>query len=101
MIEKKSINIKGGARQGSGRKPGSPNRKTAEVQRKVEDTGITPLQFMIEVMRDEGREPRERLNAAISAAPYVHPKLSSIEHSGANGADLLPTVINIVSGKSA
>ena len=41
---------------------------------------------MLEVMRDVGGERRERLNAAIAAAPYIHPKLSSVELSGKDGA---------------
>jgi hypothetical protein len=80
--EKKSKeikNIKGGARPGAGRKAGSPNKKTAELQAAVAQSGLTPLEYMLQVMRNDSNEPRERLNAAVSAAPYVHAKLSSIE----------------------
>lgn len=34
-------------------------------------------------MRDVEEELSTRLDAAKSAAPYVHPKLANIEHSGA------------------
>lgn len=79
MSEKQSKGIKGGKRPGAGRKPGVPNKRTAELQAEVEATGITPLEFMLRIMRDESAEQRDRLNAAISAAPYVHAKLSSVE----------------------
>ena len=75
----------GGARKGAGRKPGIPTKKTVELQRAVEESGITPLEYMLSVMRSVDTEPRERLAAAQSAAPYVHAKLASIELSGPNG----------------
>jgi hypothetical protein len=33
-------------------------------------------------MRDDNQDLAVRLDAAKSAAPYIHPKLSNIEHSG-------------------
>ncbi len=45
----------------------------------AEESGITPLQFMLDVMRDEANDPKDRLSAANMAAPYVHAKLSSVE----------------------
>lgn len=90
--EKISKNIKGGARTGSGRKKGSPNKKTAELQKSVAESGITPLEYLLSVMRDPAAERLHRQNAAIAAAPYVHAKLSSIDatvnHSGAVGIDV-------------
>lgn len=79
MTEKISNNTKGGARPGAGRKKGSPNKKTAEVQRVVAESGITPLEYMLQIMRNPLAEDAQRLDAAKSAAPYVHAKLSSIE----------------------
>lgn len=78
-VEKQSTKIKGGARPGAGRKRGTPNRKTAETVKAVEQSGLTPLEYMLSVMRDVANEPRDRLSAAEKAAPYVHAKLSSIE----------------------
>lgn len=79
MSEKQSTSIKGGKRPGAGRKKGVPNKRTAEIQAKVEESGLTPLDYMLSIMRDAVAEPRERLQAAINAAPYVHAKLSSID----------------------
>lgn len=78
MIEKQSNNQKGGKRAGAGRKKGEPNKRTAEAQAKAEEGGITPLEYMLEVMRTSSDE-RMRMSAAQAAAPYVHAKLSSIE----------------------
>lgn len=91
-IEKQSNEInatsKGGRRPGAGRKPNTPNKRTAELQKAVEESGMTPLDYMLSVMRNETNEPRERLTAAVSAAPYVHAKLSSIELAGKDGAPM-------------
>lgn len=92
MVEKQSTGIKGGKRPGAGRKKGVPNKRTAEVQAAVEESGITPLDFMLNIMRTEPPETEDarvrldyqamRFEAAKAAAPYVHAKLAAIEHSG-------------------
>lgn len=91
QAEKKSEKINGGARPGAGRKPGSPNKKTAELIKAVAESGVTPLDYMLTVMRNDLGDPRERLNAAVSAAPYVHAKLASIEVSGKGGGPIVIT----------
>ena len=88
MTEKKSSGIKGGRREGAGRKKGVPNKKTAEVQKAVAESGVTPLEYLLSVMRDVEVESRERLNAALGAAPYVHAKLSSVELGNIAGGAL-------------
>ena len=86
-IEKQSNNQKGGKRPGAGRKKGEPNKRTAEAQKKAEETGVTPLEYMLNVMRTSG-DPRVALSAAVAAAPYVHAKLASVEVKGPNGGPI-------------
>jgi hypothetical protein len=93
---------KGGVRAGAGRKKGIPNKKTADVQAKVAASGVTPLEYMLSQMRKP--YPRRasvaqkiamdnmRFEAAKAAAPYVHAKLASIEHSGKGGGPLLVSI---------
>lgn len=69
---------RGGARPGAGRKKGSPNKATQEQREAVAQSGTTPLEYLLDVMRN-GTDPSARLDAAKAAAPYVHPKLSSVE----------------------
>jgi hypothetical protein len=38
------------------------------------NVGLTPLEFMLGIMKDPAVAPQLRLKAAESAAPYVHPK---------------------------
>jgi hypothetical protein len=82
MLEKVSTKPKGGARPGAGRKPGIANRKTAEQVAAASASGITPLEYMLSVMRAPETDPRDRLVAAQAAAPYIHAKLSSITVAG-------------------
>lgn len=94
------------ARRGPGRTKGQKNRSTIEAEMVAKErleaakaAGITPLEFMLSVMREEPEpkkpeeEPAEymariihlrevRMDAAKAAAPYCHPKLANIEVSG-------------------
>jgi hypothetical protein len=73
---------KGGARPGSGRKKGSVTRRTREIANACIESGLTPLEYMLQIMRDIRQQQPDRLRAAESAAPYIHPKLAAIQHSG-------------------
>ena len=89
MIENNQTNSKrGGARKNAGRKPGAATTKTREIANKASEAGITPLEYILSVMRDETTVPRERLSAAVAAAPYMHAKLSSVEVSGKDGGPI-------------
>ena len=47
---------------------------------------MTPLNYLLAIMRDEAQDARSRLNAARAAAPYCHARLSSTELSGPDGS---------------
>jgi hypothetical protein len=90
----KESNGRGGARKGAGRKAGSATKKTREIADRAVDEGITPLEYMLKVMRADTTHEDPRIQAqreamafeaAKSAAPYIHPKLASIEHVGKDG----------------
>ena len=106
------MGIKGGARPGSGRKLGSKSKATmkrAEVAALALDNGITPLEYMLDIMRKPIPDNADavsvavltgyRFEAAKAAAPYVHPRLAAIEHTGKDGSPLTP-VLNVTIGKS-
>lgn len=62
-----------------GRPKGVPNKRTAAKVAEIEASGLTPLDFMLNLMRDEGQDMAMRFDAAKGAAPYVHARLSSID----------------------
>lgn len=111
MSEKVSINgtSKGGKREGAGRKKGVPNKRSAEVAAKVESTGITPLDFMLEVMRrpypedattaDKLTLDAMRFEAAKAAAPYVHSKLATVNMQGSGAGGALVVMVKDYTGR--
>ncbi|MBV9995533.1 MAG: hypothetical protein JO127_09995 [Caulobacteraceae bacterium] len=62
-----------------GRQKGTPNKATAAKVAEIAASGLTPLDYLLSIMRDEDRPTDERVEAAKAAAPYVHPKLASIQ----------------------
>ena len=73
----------GGKRPNAGRKPGAATKKTREVANKAAEQGITPLEFMLNMMRTDP-DPKAQFEAAKAAAPYVHARLSSVDATLAN-----------------
>jgi hypothetical protein len=71
----------GGARENAGRPAGSVNRRSAEVIAKALAEGITPVEFMLKLMRDDTADPKERAWAAEKSAPYLHPRPAPLERT--------------------
>src|SRR5499427_6549415 len=69
----------GGKRQGAGRKPGSASQKTREIANQAATDGLTPLEYMLAVLRDDTADPDRRDRMAVAAAPYIHARLAAIE----------------------
>ena len=84
--------MKGGKRQGAGRKVGSATKKTAELAIKAAAEGLSPLDYMLQRMRDEDEVPAVRGDMAKAAAPYCHPRLNAVEHTGKGGGPIQMTV---------
>lgn len=79
---------RGGNRPGAGRKPGVPNKASVTRQKRVAEGGQTPLDYMLEVMRDGKADASRRDEMARAAAPYVHPRLATTTHQGKNGGPI-------------
>lgn len=78
---------RGGKRQGAGRPPGAHNKRTREIAEKAAKRGITPLEHMLKVMRSRSKKVSDerRDDMAKAAAPYMHPRLNAIQHTGKDG----------------
>lgn len=70
-----------GTPKSGGRVKGSVNKTTAAKIAEIAASGLTPLDFMMNVMRDEARDFDQRFEAAKAAAPYSHAKLSAVDAS--------------------
>ena len=64
-----------------GRKKGSLNKVSSEMKAAIAASGETPLEYMLRVMRDPKADTHRRDDMAKAAAPYIHPRLASIEQS--------------------
>jgi len=71
--------MRGGRREGAGRKPGSKTKKTQLLAEAAKEAGISPLEYMLAVLRDPKAETERRDEMAKAAAPYIHPRLSNVE----------------------
>jgi hypothetical protein len=80
------MNNRGGRRPGAGRPVGSKNQRTAEIARAAAESGITPIEVMLGAMRElwaqgTAEAKREAAEIAKDAAPYIHPRLASIDQT--------------------
>lgn len=88
-----------------GRKKGARNKAAAAKAAEIAASGVTPLEFMLAVMRGpallEATAAEQiafaglRFEAAKAAAPYVHPRLAAIEHTGKDGGPLIVRLDNL------
>ena len=87
---------KGGFRVGAGRRTGTSDRemRKVNVEKVLQSIGSgpdkTPLAYMLGIMQSDRTDIKmsERIQCAIAAAPYVHPRLSSVEVKGDANAPL-------------
>lgn len=76
---------RGGKRAGSGRPRGALTKRTREIADKhSRKKGLMPLEVMIKAMEQAFNEGRMAEAAAFAkdAAPYMHPRLQSVMHTG-------------------
>jgi hypothetical protein len=73
--------VRGGKRQGAGRPKGAATKRTREIAERAAEEGITPLEVMLNAMRRhyENGEFDQAAAVAKDAAPYMHPRLASVE----------------------
>src|SRR5215469_4500497 len=74
----------GGARPGAGRPPGAKSKTTIEREkmaelglRELRRTGRMPLEVMLARMNGDASISDDMFAAAVAAAPYIHPRLTS------------------------
>lgn len=81
---------RGGKRPGAGRKKGSATKRTRAVADRAAADGVTPLEVMLAAMRDhyKAKHLDEAAKIAAAAAPYMHPRLSAVQHGGTVGVTL-------------
>ncbi|NTF54910.1 hypothetical protein G6L12_08385 [Agrobacterium rhizogenes] len=82
--------MRGGPRKGAGRPRGAATKRTRAVADRESKNGLTPLEVMLKAMRVHAGKSDWDAAASIAkdAAPYMHAKLASIQHSGPKGGPI-------------
>lgn len=88
--------MRGGKRIGAGRPKGIPNKRTLQFRKDVEESGLTPLEFMLGIMRDPVQPQKIRSDMAVAAAPYIHPRISAVELSGRDGKPIRQQIMALI-----
>jgi hypothetical protein len=68
---------RGGKRLGAGRPVGTINRVSLAAKEAANATGVSPLEYMLSIMRDENAPVERRDDMAKAAASFVHPRLAA------------------------
>jgi hypothetical protein len=71
---------RGGARERAGRPKGSKNKKRTAELAALAESGESPRDYLLNIMRDPSQPADRRDRAAVAAAPYVHPRLAAETH---------------------
>ena len=84
---------RGGRRANAGRKPGSATKKTREIANAVASqprtrsqiiadeaslAGLTPIEYMLSIVRDPTASDQRRDAMAVASAAYCHPRLAAV-----------------------
>ncbi len=80
----------GGPRKGAGRPRGAATKRTRQIADRESRKGITPLEVMLKAMRVHANKKDWDAAASIAkdAAPYMHAKLASVQHTGRGGGPI-------------
>lgn len=81
---------RGGKRANAGRPKGSTTKRKREVARRAAADGLSPIEVMLKAMREHAalKEWAEAAKYAQMAAPYIHPRLQAIQHTGKEGGPI-------------
>jgi hypothetical protein len=64
----------------SGRKAGTPNKKTQDLFEKCEKHGVDPFESLLLIARD-GEKEETRMQACKELCKYLYPQRKAVEHT--------------------
>lgn len=76
-----------------GRQKGSLNHATLARQSAVLASGLSPLDYLCGVFRDESEPTSIRVDAAKAVCAYVYPKLQALDVNATGGQPLNVTIV--------
>ncbi len=69
----------GGRKKGTPNKIQRPGKKQSALVDKLFDEGVTPLEYMLAILRNPESQAMQKAWAAEKAAPYCHPRLAPVD----------------------
>ena len=94
--------VKGSPKTG-GRKKGTPNKKTPDLQARIAEKfpGFCPVEHMCAYVLDESEPAKDRAVIAKEVAPYIYAKRKAVEITGAgNGPIDLSVQVSFVAANT-
>lgn len=76
-----------------GRRKGTPNKGVIKPYKQPPPEGMSPLDYLLSVMRSQTHPTDLRVGAAKAAAPYMHRALKAMELSGPDGGPIETKVL--------
>jgi len=71
-----------------GRPKGSKNKKS-RINLVAAHYDLMPLDYMLTILNDTEQDQAARIDAAKSAAPYIHPKLANVAMNHDGGLEII------------
>lgn len=84
MTKSKGIG-RGGRRSKAGRPPGAKSVRTNAIAIGAAKAGVTPLEYMLAVMRNPKAPVERRDDMAKAAAPFMHARISPVPYNPDEG----------------
>lgn len=89
---------RGGKRPNSGRKPEAMRRKQNALVADILESDMTPLAVMQRAMMQHVNAGNwdEAAKQAKEIAPYVHPKLATVQHKGSSDEPVVHQITRVI-----
>lgn len=85
---------RGGSRAGAGRPRGSKVKKTAELALQAGAEGLSPVELLLGIVRDENQPLTFRAHCAGIVLPFVTPRLAAVTIERKSNSDLIQQLID-------
>ena len=69
----------GGKRPGAGRPVGSKNKRTQEIQDRLDDLGVDPIEGLAMIVKDPNNSSELKFQCLKELAQYVAPKRKAVD----------------------
>ena len=91
--------------EGAGRKPGSLNKRTANILELFDNNNFCPGQRLLDQLNDpdvnQKLNPKELADIHVKLMEFKFPRRKAVEHTGVDGADIFAQLLKKVDGSDS